>query len=395
MTLENALKMLELNPKNVVGVLLQCKATPETKKVYNANFYSEDSKQQAPEYPLDVDKLIQYRSLIQYWLGQLQFVQGKEKAVSPAMGLVNYLGKRWTEDNRALFALYYLATSLFLIPSFRDRELPDAALYYSSLPATYAPSDPNFKVTESVEKALFCLGCFDTQKETIAAAKRGNADAQYKFAYMLDRWANREEAWEWYEKAAKQGSTEAMLKISDHTEEYKKPVRERKWMMKAAELGNAKAQYEVGRAYDNKKDMSQAVYWYEKAAEQNYPSALTALWAIYYDTEDRAAYARWTAKICERDNSDATFMAALGLLADEANELSRNGSYALGYQIMRPIAEYAYKTQDRRYAQTCALIGADYVNGYGVAKDHNEGKKWLQRALDMGFEPARKILAKL
>ena len=49
MTLENALKMLELNPKNVVGVLLQCKATPETKKVYNANFYSEDSRQQAPE----------------------------------------------------------------------------------------------------------------------------------------------------------------------------------------------------------------------------------------------------------------------------------------------------------------------------------------------------------
>ena len=186
-----------------------------------------------------------------------------------------------------------------------------------------------------------------------------------------------------------------MLKISDHTGEYEKPVREQKWKMKAAELGNAEAQYEVGRAYKNKKDMSQAVYWYEKAAEQNYRKALTALWAIYYDTEDRAAYARWTAKICELDNSDATFMAALGLLADEANALSRNGSYTLGYQIMRPIAEYAYKTQDRRYAQTCALIGADYVNGYGVAKDRNEGKKWLQRALDMGFEPAREILAKL
>ena len=94
MTLENALKMLELNPKNVVGVLLQCKATPETKKVYNANFYSEDSRQQAPEYPLDVDKLIQYRSLIQYWLGQLQFVQGKEKAAEESQRLFQSCGSR-------------------------------------------------------------------------------------------------------------------------------------------------------------------------------------------------------------------------------------------------------------------------------------------------------------
>ena len=243
MTLENALKMLELNPRNVVGVIQQCKATPETKKVYNANFYSKDSRQQAPVYPLDNDKLLQYSSLIKYWLGQLQFVQRKEETVSPAMGLFNYQGKRWTEDNRALFALYYLATSpsLLILPKFEDRELPNVSIYYLDLPATCAPSDPSFKITEPVEEALFSLGCFDTQKETIAAAKRGNADAQYKLADMLYSWAPpayKAQAKELYEKAAKKGNTDAMFDMWCH-------YRDEEMLMKAAELGHFHAQYQV------------------------------------------------------------------------------------------------------------------------------------------------------
>jgi hypothetical protein len=85
MTLENALNLLELNPKNVLSIMFQCKATPETKNVCKANFYSKDSQQQAPELLLDDDKLQQYRGLIGYWLGQLQFVHQQVKNVSPAV----------------------------------------------------------------------------------------------------------------------------------------------------------------------------------------------------------------------------------------------------------------------------------------------------------------------
>lgn len=398
MTLENALKLLELNPRNVVGVIQQCKATPETKKVYNANFYSKDSRQQAPVYPLDVDRLLQYRSLIKYWLGQLQFVQQQEETVSPAMGLINYQGKRWTEDNRALFALYYLATSLLLIPSFRDRELPNARTYYKTLPATYAPSDPSFKITEPVEEALFSVGCFDTQKETIAAAKRGNADAQYKLAYMLHHWGHREEAWGWYEKAAMQGNTEAMWALSSHNEENSKPVREQKWRMKAAELGDYLAQSFLADAYLMEgKDMSRAIYWYEKAAEQGYEHALRKLMKIYMYGRDGvsknlAVAARWGAKLCELYDRDRK---ELSELAEQALQLQKNKSYALGYQIMRPIAEYAYKTQDKDFAVACASVGVSYAYGTGVARDRYEAKKWLQRALDMGYEKARQELRKL
>ena len=246
MTLENALTMLELNPKNVVGVLLQCKATPETKKVINSKFYIL-TNQQTESYPLDKDKLRQYRPLIQYWLGQLQFVQQKAETVSPAMGLVNYQGKRWTEDTRALLALYFLAYGCSFLPSFVDKKMSVFGIYYVELPATCSPYDSKFQITKSVESALFCLGCFDTQKETIAAAKQGNANAQCKLANMLQQWAYpayETQAKAWYEKAAKQGNTDAMWELWCY-------FKNEEMLNKAAKLGHTQAKIQVESGIKN------------------------------------------------------------------------------------------------------------------------------------------------
>ena len=110
----------------------------------------------------DEERLINNLWVIQYLLGQLQGVHKRKDPLTPGEGIINYKGEKWTDDNRALFALYYLGCASSSFPRFIDgknnAETDSISAFYSvMLKPTFAPSDPNFKL-ESARKALNNLG---------------------------------------------------------------------------------------------------------------------------------------------------------------------------------------------------------------------------------------------
>jgi hypothetical protein len=113
----------------------------------------------------------------------------------------------------------------------------------------------------------------------IAAAKKGDAEAQMNFASMLFNGVhmaqNKEQAFKWLLKSAKQGWVESQLeagRIYTHAfgyegflpKNYKKGF---KWLLRAAEQGDAEAQARVGVLYVEgtgvKRDYVAAYKWFK------------------------------------------------------------------------------------------------------------------------------------
>ena len=110
----------------------------------------------------DYKKLGDNCNLINYLFGQLKVVHERKDPFTPAQGIVDYTGKRWTDNDNALYALYYLSTSALTLPYFVDGEKNSEArnmkLYYNNgLIPTYPPDDPRFNL-EDARKALKNLG---------------------------------------------------------------------------------------------------------------------------------------------------------------------------------------------------------------------------------------------
>lgn len=162
---EKILSKLKLNKENVISVFLACKATPDTPKedIFNNSFYSPtQSKRKAPPMSFDYNKLYDNIHLINYLFGQLKVVHERKDPFTPAQGIIDYTGKRWTDNDNALFALYYIATASLTIPYFVDGEKNAEArrvkIYYDNgLIPTYPPDDPRFNL-EDARYALKDLG---------------------------------------------------------------------------------------------------------------------------------------------------------------------------------------------------------------------------------------------
>ena len=156
------LSKLELNQKNVMELLFKCKATPQSKEIVTSAIYSKDSSRKAPKLSFDNTILNTHYHLIRYWLGQLQAIHQEKKTMPLSNGLINYQNKPWTNNEKALLALYYLATAADELPPFIDgekhAEATDLDAYYAlGLKKTYSPNDPKFNIRDA-KKALADLG---------------------------------------------------------------------------------------------------------------------------------------------------------------------------------------------------------------------------------------------
>lgn len=110
-----------MNKPNVLSLFLTCQATPDTPKenIIGEHFYSRtDSTRKALLMKFDYKKLGDYCNYINYLCGQLKVVHERKDPFTPAQGIIDYTGKRWTDNDNALFALYYVATASFVIPLF-------------------------------------------------------------------------------------------------------------------------------------------------------------------------------------------------------------------------------------------------------------------------------------
>ncbi len=162
---EKILSKLKLNKQNVASICLACQVTKQTPKdeIISDHFYSKKrSTRKAPLMTFDNEKLCDHINLIKYLYGQLKVVHDRKDSFTPAQGIIDYTGNKWTNDNNALFALYYMGTASLTIPYFVDgekyAETQDMTFFYDhGLVPTYPPEDPRFNINDA-KKALECLG---------------------------------------------------------------------------------------------------------------------------------------------------------------------------------------------------------------------------------------------
>lgn len=149
---DKRLDKLKLTPKTVIDLLYACRKTESTNSVVNATFYDESSSRKAPIAQLDFKKITDNNHQILYLLGQLQAIHDKRPQLTPGAGFIDYTGKKWTDNNKALYALYYLGTSAGYLPYFVDGEkyaYSDLTQIPPWLKPTYPPGDPRFNIKDA------------------------------------------------------------------------------------------------------------------------------------------------------------------------------------------------------------------------------------------------------
>jgi len=260
----------------------------------------------------------------------------------------------------------------------------------------------------------------------LAAASRGNADAQYSLGRLYEDGhgvgQDYGEALGWYRSAAGQGHSEALKRLRS-----------------AAGRGNAAAQVSLGMLCENgsgvAKDLSEALDWYRKAAEQGDKDGLGRLEQYagagnssdaqkklgrLYETghgvrQNCKESVKWYSKAAGQGDSEA--LNKLEQLAGRGN--SPDAQYALGqmYEAGHGVSEdlevavswygraagqghpEALKALERVAGQgntsSECVLGRLYHEGKGVTKNAGKAAGWYSRAAAQGSADAQLMLARM
>ena len=133
--------------------------------------------------------------------------------------------------------------------------------------------------------ALLSGELFAGFKEDMAAAEKGDANAQFKVGNHYSEKDDYINAAIWWFASAKQGHAEAQNRLGECyyygrgvKHDYAEAL---KWLEEAADQDDAAAQCNLGIYYYDgkgaKKNYSRAVRWWKKSAKQNYPEAMYRL----------------------------------------------------------------------------------------------------------------------
>jgi tetratricopeptide (TPR) repeat protein len=141
---------------------------------------------------------------------------------------------------------------------------------------------PPKSVTDSKPKQM-------TIEEMLAAAPKGDADAQYNLgrAYQNGFGVKRDpaEAAAWYQRAAEKGHSDAQNSLAMLLAMGRDYAGAAPWFERAAAQGNADAQYNLGVLHRNglgvRQNYELAVQWFQKAAELGHAQAQTDLAKMY------------------------------------------------------------------------------------------------------------------
>ena len=199
-----------------------------------------------------------------------------------------------------------------------------------------------------------------TYQENIKAAKKGDAEAQFRIGSCYSK------GWD--------------VKINDEQAVF--------WWLKAAKQGHVISQHLVAFAYDRgkgvKKDTSQAVYWYRKAAEQGYCLSQECLGLFYMKKENRdynqAAF--WFRKAAEQGDAISQFW--MGYFCFYG--------FGVGKDYVKA-SNWFRKSAEQGEANAQLRLGGCYYDGTGVSKDYSQAVYWMQKSLDNGNLKAKDYLA--
>lgn len=183
-----------------------------------------------------------------------------------------------------------------------------------------------------------------------AAAEKGNAAAQYRYAEMLRTGdgvaTNLAEAVVWTRKAAEGGCSDAQFRygemLRDGVGVKKNVIESVTWIRKAADAGLASAQCQMGLFYMNglgvDRDEDKAVDWLEKAAKQNNAQSqynLGVYYARFSDKESVRLALKWLNEAAKRDYADAEYNLAKLYLTPHHPASKEQGAGRRAIQLLR------------------------------------------------------------
>ncbi len=239
-----------------------------------------------------------------------------------------------------------------------------------------------------------------------AAAKMGEAEAQYEYARCLEEGIgvkkSIDNALVWYKCAARQGLSKAQYKLAclilDNCTVNNPSDIAYFWLRVSAEFGNPDAQYKLSHCYDKGEGTTpspkHAIYWLAQSAESGSVTAALEIAEIFTEgkvIDANYAVARWFLLKYDGVSKQAHAMLSRldqGIAESPENIIKLRRSeerYELGQRALKE-KEYtiAYKlfylSADEGYMPAQDRLAYCYINGYGVAADVEEGRRLLEAA---------------
>ncbi len=388
-------------------------------------------------------------SMAEYSLGMMYlFGEGVEKNAKEAVHwLTQAADQGHIEAQRALFSLYRrgegveqnLVEALRWIAAAIEHGTPDEQ---SSLAGAYYV-EQNF-----VEAARWFR----------RAAEQGHVRSQYNLGtmYLHGQGVEKDsaEATQWFVRADKQGHEDAQhaltviqrevnaekgdadaqfeLGVVSYVErEFPKAL---KFLSDAAQQGHAQAQFNLAvmfqRGEGTVPDLNEALRWFQMAEENEYPSAYGAVaeaqFAIGLQFSKAGSFAKaieWYQKASERNHFKSQYNIGIQYLDGEgvhedphealkwferaleaghpkAQEMVAEAQHCIALDFhksgdCRESLRWSQEASKNGHAVATYNVGIIYLEGEGVPADPVEALKWFERAVELGFSKAEKMVGKV
>ena len=245
------------------------------------------------------------------------------------------------------------------------------------------------------------------------AVEQGLPRAQYLLGVSYETGngvaKNDAKAVELYRKSAEQGFDGGQFKIGLRLVQENDLAKQNEgveWLTKAAEQGNADAQTVLGIYYEDK-DAGKSLEWYRKAAEQGVGQAQWEVGRVLYRSGDEAQIREAIPYLTNAsENGHGMACATLarcyaegkGVKQDlkRAVSLNKKGAELNVIPCMIWLSfndpdtskrhEWLLKGAELGDANCQYLVGMNYHNGLGVAKDINKALEWYRKAAEQGHK---------
>lgn len=258
---------------------------------------------------------------------------------------------------------------------------------------------PNYE-NKSAKELYEMAGACEDDEEAFALLKKsadlGYAEAQCTLAtlYYLGKVVeeDNEQAYFYYKKAANQNHAEAQYWLGEIyyngygvMQNYSEAF---KWYTKSAKNGDLDAMLSLGNCYlygdGTKKNVNQAISWYKKGADQNEPGCQYQLGMCYWDGNGVKKNKSTAFSLFEKSAQQGYARAnnKLGLIYHEGEYADTDFQKAMSY--------YQLAANDG-FPTAMYNLGILYQD----LNDVENARKWLNEALEAGFEDAREALENL
>lgn len=242
------------------------------------------------------------------------------------------------------------------------------------------------------------------------SAEQGFSDAQLELGVMYHNGDGVEQDYEeslyWYKKAAEQGNARAQenlayMALSGEGMEMDMQMAIRLFN-EAAKQGMPESLYNMGiffvRGEYIQRDLKLARFYFEQAARQGLQQAYDTLKAL----DDLGANEDTSVEDAAHDEAVRVFLAELEA---KANSGDMNAQYRLAcaYNDGDPLTgedygkafKYFLMAAEQGHMEAQCNLGVQYLYGYGIEQDFEQGTYWLEKATAQGDDVALSHLERL